>query len=146
MALIGRIVVPFVAVVCFLVAGAVGARADDRSAVDPIRDWYRLTLELVRHTPTYSPPVASRAFAYVGVAAFEALASGDDRLHTLAGQLNELGAPPARVAGLDHDDAVVVQAAMAEVIRDLFSNTGPTGQRAIAAFERKLRAQAAAGL
>ncbi|MFN3550061.1 MAG: vanadium-dependent haloperoxidase, partial [Mesorhizobium sp.] len=39
----------------------------------------------------------------------------------------------------------VVQAAMAEVIRDLFSNTGPTGQRAIAAFERKLRAQAAAG-
>ncbi|WP_187968387.1 vanadium-dependent haloperoxidase [Aquibium microcysteis] len=122
------------------------ARADDRSAVDPIRDWYRLTLELVRHTPTYSPPVASRAFAYLGVTAFEALASGDERLHTLAGQLNGLTPLPARESGAALDDAVVVQAAMAAVVGDLFANTGPTGQRAIAAFGKKLQAKAAAGL
>jgi hypothetical protein len=146
MAWLGRIVVPIVAVVLILVGGISGARAQDRSAVDPIRDWYRLTLELVRHTPTYSPPVASRAFAYVGVTAFEALATGDERLNTLAGQLNGLEPLPSRESGQDHADAVVVQAAMAEVIRDLFANTGPTGQRAVAAFERKLRARAADGL
>jgi hypothetical protein len=145
-ALLGRIVVPFVAVVALLLGVASVARAQDRSAVDPIRDWYRLTLELVRHTPTYSPPVASRALAYVGVTAFEALASGDDRLHTLAGQLNGLQALPSRETGQDYADAVVVQAAMAEVIGDLFANTGPTGRRAIAAFGKKLRAEAAAGL
>ena len=37
---------------------------------------YRLVLDLVRHTATYSPPVASRAFAYFGVIGYEATASG----------------------------------------------------------------------
>ncbi len=145
MAWLGRIGVPFFAVVLALLANMPGAQASDRSAVEPIRNWYRLTLELVRHTPTYSPPVASRALAYLGVAAFEALASGDPRLNTLAGQLNELEPLPSRESG-DHADPVVVQAAMAAVVRDLFANTGPTGQRAIAAFEKKLRGEAAVGI
>jgi hypothetical protein len=140
---IGRIVAAFVALVA---ASAVApASASDGAAAEPIRNWYRLTLELVRHTPTYSPPVASRAFAYVGVTAFEALASGDGDLRSLAGQLNGLAPLPEREAGQDYADAVVVQAAMAAVIEDLFANTGPTGQRAIAAFGRKLRGEVAAG-
>ena len=44
---------------------------------DVVQTWYRLVLELVRHTPTYSPPVASRAFAYLGVTAWEVTASAD---------------------------------------------------------------------
>lgn len=44
---------------------------------DVVQTWYRLVLELVRHTATYSPPVASRAFGYLGVAGYEAVASGD---------------------------------------------------------------------
>ena len=32
---------------------------------------YKLVLGLVRHTATYSPPVASRAFAYFGVTGYE---------------------------------------------------------------------------
>lgn len=146
MAMLGRMVASFL-ILALALAGAVpSARAGDSSAVDPIRDWYRLTLELVRHTPTYSPPVASRAFAYLGVTAFEALATGDERLVTLAGQLNGLEPLPSRDGGPAYDDAVLVQAAMAEVVRDLFANTGPTGQRAIAAFEKKLRARAADGI
>ena len=58
-------------------------------------------LELVRHTPTYSPPVASRAFAYLGVTAFEAVATGSDELQSLAGQLNGLQAAPHARAGTD---------------------------------------------
>jgi hypothetical protein len=142
----GRIAALLFTVVLALTGAVPSARADERAAVEPIRDWYRLTLELVRHTPTYSPPVASRAFAYLGIAAFEALATGDERLHTLAGQLNGLQTTPSRASGEDYADAVVVQAAMAAVVRDLFANTGPTGQRAIAAFEKKLRARAADGI
>lgn len=142
----GRIAALLFTVVLALTGAVPSGHADDRPAVEPIRDWYRLTLELVRHTPTYSPPVASRAFAYLGIAAFEALATGDARLRTLAGQLNGLEPLPVRAAGLDHDDAVVVQAAMAEMVRDLFANTGPTGQRAIAAFGKKLRARATGGI
>ena len=40
------------------------------SPKDPLGIWYRMSLELVRHTPTYTPPVASRAFAYIGITAY----------------------------------------------------------------------------
>jgi hypothetical protein len=108
--------------------------------------WYRLILELVRHTPTYSPPVASRAFAYLGVIGYEALASGDPARISLAGQLTGLTPPPARSPGLPYDDAVALQAALADATASLFGNTGPTGQRAIGAMTRKLSAQAAEGV
>jgi hypothetical protein len=100
---------------------------------------------LVRHTPTYSPPVASRALGYMGVTAFEAVASGSDELQTLAGQLNELSAVPQRETGKTYDEAVIVQAAMAAVVKDLFSNTGPTGQHAMASLEAKLRREVSNG-
>ena len=66
---------------------------------DVVVTWYRLILELVRHTATYSPPVAARAFAYIGVTAHEAMASGNAELRSLAGQVNGLTAPPPPVAG-----------------------------------------------
>ncbi len=111
-----------------------------------LRSWYRLVIELVRHTPTYSPPVASRSYAYLGVTAYEAVAAGSLDLRSLEGQLNGLQAVPRRAIGQTYDDAVVLQAAMAIAVKDLFSNTGPTGQRAMAAVEAKLRAQVSASL
>lgn len=122
------------------------SRADDRLASDVLQTWYRLTLELVRHTPTYSPPVASRSFAYLGVAAYESAASGSPELVSFAGQLHGLQLPPRRGEGLAYDDAVVLNAAVALAAKDLFANTGPTGQRALASVDRKLREKAAAGL
>jgi hypothetical protein len=38
-----------------------GTAAERPPAVAVLDTWYRLALELVRHMPTYSPPVASRA-------------------------------------------------------------------------------------
>jgi hypothetical protein len=108
--------------------------------------WYRLILELVRHTPTYSPPVASRAFAYLGVIGYEAVASGDPALVSLAGQLNGLAPGPARESGMIYHDAVLLQAALADATASLFGNTGPTGQRAIDAMTRNLSADAATGV
>lgn len=127
-------------------SGGLDARAARPEPGDLLRGWYGLILELVRHTPTYSPPVASRSFAYLGVTAFETVASGSDELQSLAGQLNGLQAVPQREAGRAYDEAVAVQAAMAFAARNFFENTGPTGQRAMAALEKKLRAQVSAGL
>src|ERR1700692_1415236 len=73
---------------------------------------YRLVLDLVRHTATYSPPVASRAFAYLGVIASEATAGARHDLKTLAGQLNGLGPLPGRQPGESYDEAVVLDAAL----------------------------------
>lgn len=117
-------------------------------AADPqqvLTQWYRLVLELVRHTPTYSPPVASRSFAYIGITAWEVTASGTPGLHSLSGQLNAMAPPPARATGT-YDEAVVLQAALTATVHDFFGNTGPTGQRAMLAMARKQREMVVAGV
>ena len=121
-----------------------GATAAEPAQV--VQTWYRLVLELVRHTPTYTPPVASRSFAYVGVTAFEAVASGNRQLKSLAGQVQGLKPVLPREAGQEYDEAVVLHAALASIIRHLFANTGPTGQRAMNAMESKLGAKVADGV
>ena len=119
-------------------AGSMAAEAPARRAEQALLAWYKLSLALVRHTPTYSPPVASRSFAYIGVTAFEAVASGTVGMQSLAGQLNGLQPLPRRNAGEAYDEAVVVNAALGLLVRKLFENTGPTGQRVIDLQDAKL--------
>ena len=113
--------------------GRLGA-AETPDAARVIHDWYRLTLELVRHTPTATPPMASRALAIIGVTAWESVRPANGR--TLAGQLNGLTALPARPDGLD--DAAVLHAALSVCVKACFANTGPTGQRAVAVMIERL--------
>lgn len=124
---------------------ALAAPAAARPAPEEVLGtWYRLVLELVRHTPTYSPPVASRAFAYLGVTAYEAAATGRDDMESLAGQLNDLSPFPAAEGELDR--ALVLHTALSVAVADFFGNTGPTGQRAMSAMDRKLGAALAEGI
>ncbi len=134
--------VAILALALLMSAGA--ARAERPAPEEALRTWYRLVLELVRHTPTYSPPVASRAFAYLGVAGFETAASVDPSLTSLSGQLNGLGELPDPDGEIDA--GVAVNAALAQAVPALFANTGPTGQRAMKAMGTKLSAGAADGL
>ena len=122
----------FAVLVCAIVVLlSAPARADDAGAQKVLDTWLRLTLELVRHTPTYTPPVASRALAYIGVTAFETVALDDPDLQTLAGQLNDLTPIPVPAAGVVTDRAVVLHTALGRVVAAMFANTGPTGQRAL---------------
>lgn len=107
--------------------------------------WHKLILELVRHTATYVPPVAARAFAYIGITAHEALATGNPALRSLAGQLTDLSPLPARQDAA-HDEPCVLHAALAAAVTNLFSNTGPTGQRAMEAMARKMGEMASDGI
>lgn len=111
-----------------------------------LRDWYYLMNELVRHTATYSPPVASRSFGYLGVTAFEAAVGGSDKLVSLTGQLHGFQTVPAREAGAVYDETVVMSAAMSDAVVYYFGNTGPTGQRAIKAAQTKWRERAVDGV
>ena len=138
--------VMLVVLASFGALGATAAQANTTQPQEVLRTWYKLSLELVRHTPTYSPPVASRSLAYLGVTVFEAVAASSGELQSLAGQLNGLQAVPQREAGKTYDEAVVVQAAMAFSAQNFFENTGPTGQRAMAKLESKLRAEVSADL
>jgi PAP2 superfamily len=124
----------FLTVLFFMVAPLTAYAAEQQ---DVLNTWYKLVLQLVRHTPTYSPPVASRSFAYLGVTAFEANGGG----LTFAGQLNDLKSVPQREAGKTYDDATVLHSALSFAAQNFFSNTGPSGQNAIKATARKLLAE-----
>lgn len=134
------------AALCGLPALPAMLRAEGAAPTPVLRDWYRLVLELVRHTATYSPPVASRAFAYVGVTAFEAAAGGDAGLVSLAGQLNGLTPVPARDPAVAYDEALVLNAAMERAVTAFFGNTGPSGQQAMARMAERKRARLSEGL
>lgn len=141
-----RYMVAMVMAVAWVWFGGFVAVASAAEPREVLRGWYDMALALTRHAATFTPPVASRAYAYVGVTAFEAVASGSNQLQTLAGQLNGLSALPPREAGAAYDDAVVLDAALSSAVHDLFANTGPTGHRAMDALDAKLRARISEGL
>ncbi len=114
---------------------ALPARAATDPACKVVLDWYRLILELVRHTATYSPPVAARAFGYLGVIVWEAQAHASG-FTPLGGLLN--GLKPLPQDRMLRDPAAVLQGAMTLGVRSLFGNTGPTGQRAMEAMQKRL--------
>lgn len=131
------------ALVLATTAAPLPAFATERRAEAVLAGWYRLLLELIRHTATYSPPVASRSFAYLGITVFEALATGNPALRSLSGQVRDLPPLPARDPA-PHDEACVLQAALAHAMAAHFGNTGPTGQRAMAAMATQMAEVAAA--
>jgi hypothetical protein len=90
--------------------------------------------------------VASRSFAYLGVAAYQAVASGSTTLVSLEGQLNGLASLPVREAGQAYSDAVISHCVMASAVKSFFGNTGPTGQRVMALTEKKLKEKALLGV
>ena len=128
-----------------LAAFSFPARAIDSNKATKVLDtWYKLLLELIRHTATYSPPVASRAFAYLGVTVFEAVASGNPDFRSMAGQVNGLAPVPPR-DNAPYDEACILHGALVHSMNAHFGNTGPTGQRAMLAMTKKLDSLAAEG-
>jgi PAP2 superfamily len=123
-------------------------QASPRSALaaNIVVEWYRLTLELVRHTATYSPPVASRAFGYMGVALFEATAAQSPTLQSLEGQLNGFAGVPKLDSSLSYDPAMIVHGALSTAVQNLFDNTGPTGQRALEFVGKRLQTEVSNGV
>ncbi len=136
----------FILLLCMVVPAFV--KADEaRPTPEAVLDArYHLVLGLVRHTATYSPPVASRAFAYFGVIGYESAATGRTDMATMVGQLNGLKTLPAREPGAIYDEAVVLDAALSAATRRFFDNTGPTGQRAMKALDDKFTPTVQAGL
>jgi hypothetical protein len=107
--------------------------------------WFELALELVRTTPGFSPPVASRAFGYAGVALYEALTPGMPGRRSLAGQLNDLGRPPG-LSDRAYHWPTVANSALASILRSLFPTAVAESAEAIDELERGFASSAQAVL
>jgi hypothetical protein len=103
--------------------------------------WFDLQLKLVKETPGFSPPVASRAFAYAGVALYEAVAPGMPAYQSLAGQLNGLAAWPQAAPGPMQHWPAVANSALAAITRLLFVNASSENKAAIGALELRFANQ-----
>jgi len=90
--------------------------------------WFELQLDLTETTNGFSPPVASRAFGYSGVALYEAVVGGMPGYQSLAGQLNQLTALPPADAGLDYHWPSVANSALATVTRHFFARASDANQ------------------
>ncbi len=129
-----------------LVLILVAARAQAPSAPGPARqyssavatDWFALALQLTQQTPGFSPPVASRAFSYLGLALYESVVPGMPEFSSLAGQLNELSSLPwAQPDEVLHWPSVA-NAAMATMTRMMWSNASAENKARIDLLERTM--------
>ncbi len=103
--------------------------------------WMLLSLQLVQQTPMYSPPVAARAYGYIGVTLYEAVVGGMPGYQSLAGQLNGLDGLPKTAFGEMRYWPAVANAALATIMRQLFATTTPENKQAIDDTEAQFDAE-----
>ncbi len=122
------------------------ARAPDTAAPRPagafssalVTDWFSLALQLTQQTPGFSPPVASRALAYLGLALYESVAPGIPGNTSLAGQLNELDSLPWAQPDEPLHWPTVANASLATMTRMMFANASAENKARIDLLERNM--------
>ena len=126
--------------------GQAPARAPDTAAPRPagafssalVTDWFSLALQLTQQTPGFSPPVASRALAYLGLALYESVAPGIPGNTSLAGQLNELDSLPWAQPDEPLHWPTVANASLATMTRMMFANASAENKARIDLLERNM--------
>ncbi|KNZ32611.1 MAG: hypothetical protein AD742_10980 [Methylibium sp. NZG] len=118
-------------------APASGRPAAEHSA-SVATEWFSLALQLTQQTPGFSPPVASRALAYLSLALYESIVPGMPQHVSLAGQLNELSSLP----WAQPDEALhwptVANASMALMTRMMYPTATAENKARIDLLERSL--------
>jgi hypothetical protein len=103
--------------------------------------WFDLTLDLVRSTPGFTPPVTSRALGYMGVTLYETVQPGMTGYRTLAGQLNELEMVPSIDPLARYHWPSAANRALASLARELFATAPQDKLAAIHLLEERFARQ-----
>jgi hypothetical protein len=101
-------------------------------------EWFQLALQLTQQTPGFSPPVAARALAYMGLALYESVVPGMPQHQSLAGQLNELSSLPWAQPDEPLHWPTVANASMATMTRMMFPTASAENKTRIDLLERSL--------
>ena len=103
-------------------------------------NWFTLQLDLVKTTPGFTPPLASRAFGYSGVALYEALLPGNPGHTSLLKALgySDVISPELNKLEGDYDWEIVANSTLAKMTSELFANTSPENKDRIAALTQQL--------
>jgi hypothetical protein len=110
---------------------------------DVVVRWLNQQLNMFRlplATGTSAPP-ADRAFAYSGIALYEAVVPGMPAYRSLGGQLNQFPTMPSTEPGKAYHWAASANAALAAINRSLFPNTSLANKQLMDQLEAELQAQ-----
>ncbi|NJN83378.1 MAG: hypothetical protein HC802_14555 [Caldilineaceae bacterium] len=113
-----------------------GAKPASTYSADVATGWFDLQLQLIKETPGFTPPVASRALAYASVALYESVVGGMAENNSLVGQLNDLEWLPQADEDADYFWAAVANRALAELVRGLYPTASPENLAAIDDLEQ----------
>jgi hypothetical protein len=111
-----------------------------------VTSWCHELGALIKSTPGYSPPVASRAIGYVGVALYEALLPGMPGHRSLGDILSGLGDIPRTGRNAAYAWPVVASAAIAELARAFFPGAPAERRLSIERLEAGFAATAPRGI
>jgi|GEM_PF-247830 len=95
------------------------SRAFHHDATVP-NHYFGYSLKLIKETPGFTPPVAARAFGYMGIALYEAVVPGIPDHTSAQGKLFELNKVTLPVKGADYDWPTVANNALAGIMDSLF--------------------------
>ncbi|MGH7318164.1 MAG: vanadium-dependent haloperoxidase [Candidatus Rokuibacteriota bacterium] len=107
----------------------------ESSEADVAIAWYDQALRLIQQTPGYTPPVAARALAYLGVSLFESLVPGIADGRSLAGQVRDLPKVPTTGRNTAYDWNIVANSTLASITRSLFPSASAESRAAIDSLE-----------
>ncbi|WP_461090816.1 vanadium-dependent haloperoxidase [Spirosoma gilvum] len=97
--------------------------------------WAALQLKLTKTTAGFTPPVAARAYGYVGLTMYEAIVPGIANRKSLAGQLQGLTTLPQVESGKTYNWALSANAAEAAILRSLYPTTNAANKALIDSLE-----------
>jgi PAP2 superfamily len=101
--------------------------------------WADQTLKLIRTTPGFSPPVASRAIGYAGLTMYEAGVPGMPEYNSLVGKLSGLSALPKASGSLKYNWALVINAGQSQILKSLFANTSATNKTRVDSLQAAIQ-------
>lgn len=110
----------------------------DTYSAEVATEWFALAQQLTQQTPGMSPPVASRALAYLGLTLYESVVAGMPGHRSLAGQLNELQSLPWAQPDEVLHWPTVAHSAMAGMTRMMFPHASAENRTRIDLLERSL--------
>lgn len=134
--------------VCLGCSGGSDSAAGSQSWHDPARldsalvvDWCALALKMTRDTAGYTPPVAARAFGYLGVALYEAVRPGMTGYRTLQGQIGGLAPDslPVPAPFQDHHWGIVANETLARILFLLYPGASDENQEALETLRERYR-------
>lgn len=113
------------------------------------RHYFDFSLKLVKETPGFTPPVAARAFGYMGLSLYESVVPGIPGYKSMDGILYELAGVTLPDAGAEYHWPTVANNALALMLDSLFRTAIPANKDSLqqiktyynTLFEAQLTAQ-----